>query len=162
MKTAVVYYSLDGSTREAAKIIAQKLGADVFELEEVKQRSGKPLSFMAAAFGALAGKKSRLKDNPANSMSGYGTIYIGSPIWASRTVPAVNTFLCALKEAGKQINFFTVQADPNTVPLKGVQKLAERMKQRGATVGKMLCLHGERPGKTASKEHLAGQIEKQI
>lgn len=162
MKTAVVYYSLDGSTKEAASIIAHKLGADVFELEEVKKRSGKPLSFMAAAFGALTGRKSRLKENPADKMSGFDTIYIGSPIWASRTVPAVNTFLCGLKAASKEIIFFTVQADPKPEPLESVQKLSGRLAQRGAKVGKVLCIHGESPGKTASKEHLAEQINKQI
>jgi len=162
MKTAVVYYSLDGSTREAALIIAQKLDADVYELEEVKQRSGKPLSFMAAAFGALTGKKSRLKENPAQDMNGYERIYVGSPIWASRTVPAVNTFLCALKAADKDIILFTVQADPNTAPLKGVQKIAKRLQERGANVSKVLRIHGEGPGKTALKAHLAEQIEEQL
>lgn len=162
MKTAVVYYSLDGSTREAAHIIAQKLGADVFELEEVKKRSGKPLSFMAAAVGALTGKKSRLKENPAVKMDNYERVFIGSPIWASRTVPALNTFLGALKAAEKDIVIFTMQADPNLVALAGVQKLAARLEQRGAKVSKVLRIHGESPGKTASKDHLAEQIDKQI
>ncbi len=162
MKTAVVYYSLDGSTREAAHIIAQRLGADVFELEEVKKRSGKPLSFMAAAFGALTGKKSRLKENPAEKMSEFDRIYVGSPIWASRTVPAVNTFLCALKAANKEIIIFTLQADPNPAVLEGVQKLAGRLEQRGAKIGKVMRIHGESPGKTALKQHLAEQIDKQL
>ncbi len=162
MKTAVVYYSLDGNTREAANIIAQKLGADVFELEEVKKRSGKPLSFMAAAFGALVGKKSRLKENPAGMMQSYDTIYIGSPIWASRTVPAVNTFLNALEAQGKEIVFFTLQADPNPAPLDGVKKLVEQLQKRGATSGKVLRFHGENPGKTASKDDLTEQIQNQL
>ncbi len=162
MKTAVVYYSLDGSTREAAFVIAQKLDADVFELQEVKKRSGKPLSFMAAAFGALIGKKSRLKENPADKMSSYDRICIGSPIWASRTVPAVNTFLYALKAAEKEIILFTVQADPNTAPIEGVKRITRFLEERGAKVGNVLRIHGESPGKTASKGHLAEQIEKQI
>jgi len=162
MKTAVVYYSLDGSTREAAIIIAQKFNADVFELQEVRPRSGKPLSFMAAGFSALVGKKSRLKANPADKMSGYEMIYVGSPIWASRTAPAVNTFLCALKAADKDIALFTVQADPNTAPLKGVQNTVKRLEERGAKVSNVLRIHGESPGKTAAKEHLAEQIEKQL
>lgn len=157
MKTAVVYYSLDGNTRETAGLIAKRLGADIFELEEVKKRSGKPLSFMAAAFGALIGKKSRLKDNPAKKMGDYERIYIGSPIWASRIVPAVNTFVSALKAAGKDIVFFTLQADPNPAPL--TEKLKERMEKRGAVVSKVLSLHGESPGKTASIEHLTQQLD---
>ena len=160
MKTAVVYYSLDGSTGEAAKLIAQRLGADTFELEEVKKRGGKLLLFMGGGFGAMAGFRSRLKQNPAGQMSDYGAIYIGSPIWASRTVPAVNTFLHKLSASGKQIVFFTVQADPHPAPSKGLQKLSDRLAKRGAAVGRVIRLHGAKPGETASQTHIAEQLDK--
>ncbi len=162
MKTAVVYYSLDGSTREAAKQIAQRLGAQIFELEEIGKRKGKFLLFMAGGFGAMTGMRSRLKHNPAGLMGEYGTIYIGSPIWASRTVPAVNTFLSRLNAAGKQIVFFTVQADPNPVPSKGLQKLIHRLKAKGAAVNRVIRLHGTAPGKAASQAHLQEQLEKTL
>jgi menaquinone-dependent protoporphyrinogen IX oxidase len=162
MKTAVVYYSLDGSTREAAKLIAQRYGADMYELEEVKKRSGKPLSFMAAGFSALIGKRSRLKQNPAGKMGEYGTIYLGSPIWAARTVPAVNAFLCKLKAAGKQIVLFTLQADPNPSASKGVQKLINRLDKQGATVSSVIRLHGTKPGETASMMHLKQQLDRTL
>ncbi len=162
MKTAVVYYSLDGSTRQAARLIAQKAGADVYELEEVKKRSGKPASFMAAAFGAIFGKKSRLKDNPAAKMGAYEKIYIGSPIWASRTVPALNTFVGALDAKDKDVVIFALQADPNLTASEGIRKLASKLEARGAKVSQMFCLHGEQPGKTASEEHISAQIAKHI
>ena len=36
MNRAVVYYSLSGNTKEAAKVIARKLGAKIFEIDLVK------------------------------------------------------------------------------------------------------------------------------
>jgi len=33
MNRAVVYYSLSGNTKEAAKVIARKLGAKIFEID---------------------------------------------------------------------------------------------------------------------------------
>lgn len=159
MKTAVVYYSLDGSTREAAKLIAQRFKASSFELEEVKKRKGKFLLFMAGGFGAMAGVKSRLKSNPAGLMDDYATIYIGSPIWASRTVPAVNTFLSKLRAQDKQLILFTVQADPNPAPSKGLQKLVGRLEKRGAVV-RVIRLHGAKPGEAASEAHLQAQLDK--
>lgn len=36
MSRAVVYYSLSGNTKEAAEIIARKLGAKIFEIDLVK------------------------------------------------------------------------------------------------------------------------------
>lgn len=160
MKTAVVYYSLCGSTREAATQIAQRLGADVFELEEAGKRKGKFLLFMAGGFGAMAGIRSRLKQNPAERMGEYATIYIGSPIWASCTVPAINTFLHELNAAGKQIVFFTVQADPNPAPSKGLDKLIGRLEGRGAAVKRVIRLHGANPGETAPEAHIMEQLDR--
>lgn len=159
MKTVVVYYSLDGSTRLTAHLIGKRYDADVFELEEVKKRSTKPASFMAAGFAAVTGKKSRLKDDYASRMGAYDTVYIGSPIWASRLAPAVNTFLAAFDPAGKDITVFTLQADRKTVPPKSMDKLTAKLKARGAKSVKVVCLHGQSPGKTASEQHLREQLE---
>ena len=85
MKTAVVYYTYGGSTRVAAEVLAKQLSADVFELEEVKKRGKSALSFMTAGFGALAGKRSRIKSDFAAEMKNYDCLYIGSPVWANKT-----------------------------------------------------------------------------
>lgn len=162
MKKAVVFYSLDGSTKAAAGLIAQSVGADIFELEESRPRKSKPMTFVAGGFGALTGARSRLKENPAGEMDDYDCLYIGSPIWASHTVPAVNTFVSALKAQGKQVVLFTVQADPDTVDTKGVQKLAARLGKRGAAVKRTIALHGAPPGETADTAHLARQLDEAL
>ncbi|MGI5918180.1 MAG: flavodoxin family protein [Christensenellales bacterium] len=163
MKTAVVYYTYDGSTRVAAEALARQLGADVFELEEVKKRGKSALSFMAAGFGALAGKRSRIKNDFAAEMKNYDCLYIGSPVWANKTAPAVNTFLDSLDAAGKKIVLFTLQADPNvqSAPDKCLLAHKQTLEKRGATVLRLLRFHGASPGKTAESEHIEAQLAAQ-
>jgi len=160
MKTAVVYYTYDGSTRVATEVLARHLGADVFELEEVKKRGKSALSFMAAGFAALAGKRSRIKNDFAAEMKHYDCLYIGSPVWANKTAPAVNTFLGSLDAAGKKIVLFTLQADPNveSAPDKCLLAHKQALEKRGATVLRLLRLHGASPGKTAESGHIEAQL----
>ena len=164
MKTAVVYYSKDGSTRVAAKVLAEKLGVDIFELEEVKPRSSAPSAFMGAAFAALIGKKSRLKDTYAQQMGVYERICIGTPIWASRNVPAVNTFVHAVDTVGKDVIIFSVQADntPDALPAKGINKLVRVLEKKGAAVKQVIGLVGAKPGKTTDKEAMQGQMDRKL
>ena len=155
MKTAVVFYSRDGSTKTAAGVFAKKLSADIFELEEKNDRLKK--SFIAAGFCAAIGKKSRLKHDFCEQMDRYETICIGTPVWASRAVPAVNAFVNALNADGKDVIIFTVQADTNPTP-KSAQKLIETLERKGAKINRVICLYGARVGKTAE----IADMEKQI
>lgn len=163
MKTAVVYYTYDGSTRVAAEVLAKQLGADVFELEEVKKRGKSALSFMAAGFGALAEKRSRIKNDFAAEMKNYDCVYIGSPVWANKTAPAVNAFLDSLDAAGKKIVLFTLQADPNveSAPDKCLAAHKQALEKRGAAVLRLLRLHGASPGKTAEAGYIQTQLSEQ-
>jgi flavodoxin len=164
MKTAVAFYSLDGSTRVAAQAIAERLGADVFELEEKKKRVKTPMMFIGGGFAAIFGVRSRLQDTFADRMGEYERILIGTPIWASRPVPAVNGFVHALDPAGKLVMLFTVQADPNPKESaeKGTEKLCEKIRQKGGTLLPVLRLHGEVPEKTATREHMEAQLDERL
>jgi flavodoxin len=161
MKTAVVYYTRDGSTRVAAELLAKSAGADLFELEEVKKRGKSALSFMAAGFGAATGRRSRLKNDFAAEMKAYDTIFIGSPVWAAKTAPAFNAFVGALNAAGKSIVLFTVQADPNTEakPPECLEAHKRALEKRGAVVTRMLRLHGAAPGKTVDPSAVQAQLD---
>jgi flavodoxin len=161
MKTAVVYYTRDGNTRVTAQALAQKLGADLFELEEVKKRGKSAGAFMAAGFGASVGLCSRLKNDFAPEMKAYDMICIGSPVWAGKTVPAINAFIRGMDAAGKQIILFTVQADehPEAKPAKCLEAHKVSLEKKGATVTRMLRLHGAPPGKTAEQEDIQRQIK---
>jgi len=161
MKTAVVYYSRDGSTRVAAQTLAQKFGADLLEIEEVKKRGKSAGAFMAAGFGASFGLCSRLKNNFAQEMKGYDVICIGSPVWAGKTAPAVNAFIRDLDATGKQLILFTVQADehPESKPPTCLEAHKAALEKKGASVSRLMRMHGAPPGKTADQQDMEKQIE---
>ena len=77
MSKAVIYYSLTGNTKEAAKEIARKLGAKLFEIDLAKPLPRKPAAKM------LVG----------GMQSTFGRIILGTPIWAGLPASPVNTFI---------------------------------------------------------------------
>jgi hypothetical protein len=154
MKRAVFYYTYDGSSAVAAGIIAQKTGADIIELEEAKPRKKGGAAFMRAAFGALFGAKSRLKPGILEKAAGYEGIIVISPVWASKTVPAVNSLL-AQKLSGKEVWAVTVQADPDFRDSAQVlDSIRSRAEAAGATWRGGAAALGAAPGKTASAEDM--------
>jgi flavodoxin len=92
MKDLVVYYSLDGNTKEAAERIAEKMNADVLQLKPINEKpKGKMMFFlrgMQGAFGVCA-KLEPLVLNPEQ----YDRIILGTPVWAGKPTPAINGFL---------------------------------------------------------------------
>ena len=93
MKRLVVYYSLTGNTEEAAKKIAEELGADLLKLETQKAL---PKSFIGRLFvgGGQVIRNHIPELKPLETdVSTYDEIILGSPIWNSKGVPAVNAFL---------------------------------------------------------------------
>lgn len=125
MKRLVVYYSLSGNTEEAAKKIAEALGADLLKLETVKKM---PTNFAAqiivgggqVAFNHIPRLKPMDKD-----VSAYDEIILGSPIWNSKGVPAVNAFLRDKEAAAKVTSLFFLSAGGDTE--KGLQAITKQL-----------------------------------
>ena len=93
MKRLVVYYSLSGNTKEAAAKIASALDADLLRLETIKDM---PKSFAAQIL--VGGGQVMMKYVPKlkpydKDICSYDEIILGSPIWNSKGVPAINAFL---------------------------------------------------------------------
>ena len=125
MKRLVVYYSLSGNTEEAAKKIAEALGADLLQLETVQKM---PKSFAAqiivgggqVMFNHIPWLKPMDKD-----VSDYDEIILGSPIWNSKGVPAVNAFLRDKDAASKVTSLFFLSAGGDTE--KGFQAITKQL-----------------------------------
>jgi flavodoxin len=106
MKRLVVYYSLSGNTEVAAKKIADKLGADLLKIDTVKPM---PKSFAAQII--VGGGQVMMNYVPKlktfdKDPSLYDEIILGSPIWNSKGVPAINAFLKDEKSAVKVTSLF--------------------------------------------------------
>lgn len=93
MKRLIVYYSLSGNTEEAVKCIAEKLGCETLKIETVKDM---PKSFAARIIvggGQVAMNKIPEIKPIDKDINEYDEIFIGTPIWNSQGVPAINAFL---------------------------------------------------------------------
>ncbi len=103
MKTAVVYYSLQGNIRYVAEKVAAKLGADLIELIPVKAYPDKGMKKFIWGGSAVTFKK-KPELEPYNFNAGdYDLIILGTPVWASGFTPPLRTFLEDNDLTGKKI-----------------------------------------------------------
>lgn len=93
MKRLIVYYSLSGNTEEAVNAIAEKLQCKTLRIDTVKPM---PTSFAARILvggGQVAmNVVPKIKEIDCD-LNEYDEIFIGTPIWNSKGVPAINAFL---------------------------------------------------------------------
>jgi len=106
MKTAVVYYSLDGNCALVAEQIKDGLKADLVRLymQDDKKRRG----FMKILWGGgmvFSHKKPPLKPYTFDPAA-YDLIVIGVPVWAGSPAPPIETFLSETGISGKKIALF--------------------------------------------------------
>lgn len=87
----VVYYTRTENTRKVSDIIAQEIGADVLEVKDKKSRSG-AIGFAIGGFDAIRGNKTDISYDDVN-LSEYDTVYVGTPVWASKPTPAILQFI---------------------------------------------------------------------
>lgn len=93
MNRAVVYYSLSGNTKEAAKVIARKLGAKIFEIDLVKPLPKNTVRQMfVGGMQSTFVRRPKIKGVPDN-IDYYDEIILGMPVWAGMPASPVNTFI---------------------------------------------------------------------
>lgn len=106
MKTVIVFYSHSNNTRAAADLLGEKLQAEVVELKEEKPGN---------AIQAFFRKSSRLLGEPWKEIQDADRVYLMAPIWAGKSVPAMNAFLRhpLTKFKDKEVYIVTFQASPD-------------------------------------------------
>lgn len=92
MKSIIVYYSLEGSTKRIAERLAEELKAELLELKPVKNVKPNGTKFLRGGFQVTFGICPKLEDYSFN-IADYDRVIIGTPIWAGTFAPAVKTFL---------------------------------------------------------------------
>lgn len=93
MNRAVVYYSLSGNTKEAAKVIARKLGAKILEIDLVKPLPKNTVrQMLVGGMQSTFGRRPKIKGVPDN-IDYYDEIILGMPVWAGMPASPVNTFI---------------------------------------------------------------------
>lgn len=143
-KVLVAYFSWSGNTRDAAQYIAQKTGADEFEIIREKPY---PIEYTPCTEDAKAEKEAN--ERPAikgkvDNMAQYDVIFIGVPVWWYTAPMPVFTFLEQYDLKGKIVipfcTCFTaeyetltdiVKATPNSDHLEGLTIVTKEMGGKG-------------------------------
>jgi len=106
MKTAVIYYSYNGTSAHVAEIIKAELNADIFRIETLDSKKRKGFSLILWGGGQVVrGKKPPLKPLSVN-INAYDLVILGTPVWAGSPAPAIVSFLSMNSIAGKKIALF--------------------------------------------------------
>ena len=107
MKRIVVYYSLEGNTKQAAKRLAGQIQAELLEirpLKDIPKEGGK--KFMIGGMQAMFGICPKIADT-AFDLSSYDEIILGTPVWAGKCAPAIRSFLKKNHPDDKVVAVFT-------------------------------------------------------
>jgi flavodoxin len=123
MKTAVVYYSLDGNCACVAEELKRALKADLIRLftTDEKKRVGIAKFFWG-------GKMIFLRKNPplkpyTFNPAAYDLIVIGVPVWAGNPAAPIKTFASQTGITGKKIALFVCHASGKGEALEKLKTL---------------------------------------
>jgi flavodoxin len=106
MKTAVIYYSLEGNTKFAAEKIAFQLGADLIQLLPVKEYpTGKVSKYFWGGKSATFGESPKLEPYRFEQNQ-YDLVILGTPIWAGTFTPPLRTFVRKNRLTQKKVALF--------------------------------------------------------
>lgn len=85
----------------AAKAIADKLSSEIIEIKDLKCRK-RFIGYIKAALDARGMKTTSIEPNTANTAD-YDLICLGTPIWAGKPAPAINTIMKNEEIKGKDV-----------------------------------------------------------
>lgn len=139
-KTLVAYFSATGTTARAARRLAEAVGADIYEIRPAVPYTRADLNWSdsksrstleahdAACRPAIAGE-------PVD-LSGYGTVFVGFPIWWYQAPRIIETFLASCDFSGKRVVPFATSGG------SGMERTEEILKKSCPT--KAVFLPGRR------------------
>jgi flavodoxin len=126
MSEVIIYYSLNGNTEKYAKKYAEETGADIFRVEEPKNRNTITAFFSCPK--AVKGKSVPIK--PLNvDFDSYESIVLAAPIWASAPAPAINSVVDLLPE-GKDVSVVLMSSSGDS----SSEHIKAKIEGKGCTV----------------------------
>ena len=110
MKTAVIYYSLDGNCALVAEEIKSQLNADLIRLYTKDEKKRGKIGKLFWGVGMVFSRKKPPLLPYTFEPSGYDLIIIGAPVWADSPAPPVQTFIAEKAITGKKLALFVCHA----------------------------------------------------
>ena len=115
-KVIIIYFSLTGNTKLLGHLIGDFLKEKGKTADYFKLLPEQPGSFLKNCRDAMTRKKAVLKELP--DISGYDTLFLGSPVWAFNVAPAVRGFLETVSPAGKNVFIFATHGGGSRKAMK--------------------------------------------
>lgn len=131
MKDLIVFYSLEGNTKQAAEKIADKLNADILQLNTVSEIPKNKMKYIIGGMQAVFGVCPKIKPIGLNPEI-YGSIVLGTPVWADKAAPAIHSFFRKYDVKDKVIALFTLSGGGDNE--KCVQNLKKKFDHLQTTV----------------------------
>lgn len=127
-KTLVACFSAYGKTMKVAKLLAETIGADLFEIEPEKKYSNVDLDWMSTKSRVVL----EMKDpnfrpaikNKIENFDEYDKIFLGYPIWKFLCPQIISAFIESYDFSGKEVYLFC------TSDQSGIGKSATDLQQR--------------------------------
>ena len=108
-KKLVAYFSASGKTAETAEKLAGIAGADIYRIKPQKEYTKADLNWLNPKSRSSVEMREGLRPEIITGdidIAGYGTVYIGFPIWWYVAPTVINAFLESYDFGGKRIVLF--------------------------------------------------------
>ena len=108
-KTLVVYYTNTGNTETAAQLIADTVGADLFEVETAEPYTSEDLNYtdensrVSREHNDESLRNVELATPAVDGWENYDTVFIGYPIWWGIAAWPMSSFVAANDFTGKTV-----------------------------------------------------------
>ena len=155
MKIGIVYYSRTGNTRQAAKLLEEKLKGKNAEVDLIEIEHEKRPGFFAA--GKAASKQLKLPIKNTNfNMEKYDVIIAGSPTWAGSPSPFITMFMDKAEHIkGKKVAVFSTGMSPIDQRQRFIEKMKNILTHAGFTpVDTYLALNFKRGKMVDGEQHI--------
>ena len=150
-KILVAYFSWRGNTKDAAQYIAQKLGADEFEIKREKPYPTEYEPCREEAHAEIGSRPAIV--GKVENMEQFDVVFVGLPVWAGTAPMPVFTFLEQYDFAGKTVIPFCTCYTAASRSLRDIAKATPDSDHRdGLTI-----VTKELAGKDMADKH--GQID---
>jgi len=107
MKSLVVFYLRTGTTRTVAEAVSERLGSDVDEIHDTRDRRGF-IGWMSAGRDAGKRKLTTIKD-VTKDPGQYDLVVIGTPVWNNTVSTPIRTYIAQHRDRLNEVAFFCTQ-----------------------------------------------------
>lgn len=154
MKSVIVYYSYSGNTHRAAQALSEALREKGDEVRPVRIRPLKEdKNFLTQCVSSFFRKKPELYKTLLD-LGDFDRVIIGSPVWAFKPAPPVNTYLSNIGslEGKEAISFVTYGS--GTGKDKALKALKSALEKKGAKSVKTISFQQDQPAQDCKNEFL--------